>query len=91
MTFRAAGWSVGGTYLYANPIDGPCVVPANHAKGAVCVSRSPAQHQSDDTLPGFTLSTFDEAYLELQSLRVRTGRWATARSTRRGPIRRIRG
>ncbi|HET6276969.1 MAG TPA: copper amine oxidase N-terminal domain-containing protein [Candidatus Cybelea sp.] len=56
------GWDVGGTYLYANPIDGPCVVPANHAKGAVCVSQTPPNTNPDDTLPGFTLSTFYQAY-----------------------------
>ncbi|MGA8574138.1 MAG: copper amine oxidase N-terminal domain-containing protein [Candidatus Cybelea sp.] len=56
------GWYVGGTYLYANPMDGPCVVPANHAKGAVCVSQTPPNTNPDDTLPGFTLSTFYQAY-----------------------------
>ncbi len=58
-----SGWIVGGTYIYANPIDGPCVVPANHAKGAVCVTQVPPSTNPDDTLPGFTLSTFYEAYL----------------------------
>jgi hypothetical protein len=56
------GWYVGGTYLYANPMDGPCVVPANHAKGAECVSQVPPNTNPDDTLPGFTLSTFYQAY-----------------------------
>ncbi len=58
-----SGWNVGGTYLYANPVDGPCVVPANHAKGAVCVTQVPPNTNPDDTLPGFTLSTFYQAYL----------------------------
>jgi Copper amine oxidase N-terminal domain len=58
-----SGWNVGGTYTYANPIDGPCVVPANHTKGAVCVSQVPPNTNADDTLPAFTLSTFYEAYL----------------------------
>ncbi len=57
------GFDVGGTYLYANPIDGPCVVPANHAKGAVCVIQTPPNTNPDDTLPGFTLSTFYQAYV----------------------------
>ncbi len=56
------GWYVGGTYLYANPMDGPCVVPANHLKGAVCVTQIPPNTNPDDTLPGFTLSTFYQAY-----------------------------
>ena len=56
------GWNVGATYLYANPINGPCVVAANHAKGAVCVTQAPPNTNPDDTLPGFTLSSFYEAY-----------------------------
>jgi hypothetical protein len=62
-SFPGGQWSIGGTYFYANPIDGPCVVPANHAKGQVCVTQIPPNSNADDTLPGFTLSTFDEAYL----------------------------
>lgn len=58
-----SGWDVGGSYLYANPMDGPCVVPANHAKGAVCVTQVPPSTNPDDTLPGFTMSTFYQAYL----------------------------
>jgi Copper amine oxidase N-terminal domain len=62
------GWDVGGTYFYANPIDGPCVVPANHLKTAPypspnCVQQVPPNTNPDDTLPGFTLSTFTQAYL----------------------------
>ncbi len=37
--FPGGGWHVGGTYLYANPINGPCVVPANHAQGHAVASR----------------------------------------------------
>jgi hypothetical protein len=62
-SFPSGQWNIGGTYFYANPIDGPCVVAANHAKGAVCVTQVPPNTNADDTLPGFTLSTFDEAYL----------------------------
>ena len=62
--FPGSGWYIGGTYLYANPIDGPCVVPANHLKGGVCVSQVPPNTNSDDTLPSFTLSTFYEAYVK---------------------------
>jgi hypothetical protein len=56
------GWNIGATYLYANPMDGPCVVPANHIKGAVCVTQVPPNTNPDDTLPAFTLSTFYQAY-----------------------------
>jgi len=45
-------------------MDGPCVVAANHIKGAECVTQIPPNTNSDDTLPGFTLSTFYEAYLK---------------------------
>ena len=62
--FPNSGWDFGGTYFYANPMDGPCVVPANHFKGQPCVSQSPPNTNPDDTLPGFTLSTFYEAYLK---------------------------
>ncbi len=62
--FPGSGWYIGGTYLYANPIDGPCVVPANHLKGGVCGSQVPPNTNSDDTLPSFTLSTFYEAYVK---------------------------
>ncbi len=48
-------------------MDGPCVVPANHAKGAVCISQAPPNTNPDDTLPGFTLSTFYEAYLRYKA------------------------
>ncbi|MGC2649213.1 MAG: hypothetical protein WA304_00225, partial [Candidatus Cybelea sp.] len=65
--FPNSGWIIGGTYFYSNPINGPCVVPANHAKGAVCVSQTPPNTNADDTLPGFTLSTFDEAYLKYKA------------------------
>lgn len=66
--FPDSGWHVGGTYLYANPLDGPCVVPANHLKNAPqpspnCVQQVPPNTNPDDTVPGFTLSTFYEAYL----------------------------
>ena len=65
--FPGAQWSAGASYFYANPMDGPCVVAANHAKGAECVTQIPPRTNSDDTLPGFTLSTFYEAYLEYKA------------------------
>lgn len=65
--FPGVAWSLGATYFYANPMDGPCVVAANHAKGGVCVTQIPPNTNADDTLPGFTLSTFDEAFLAYKS------------------------
>jgi hypothetical protein len=66
--FAGGGWYVGGTYFYANPLDGPCSVAANHAKSSKttkpnCISQVPPNTDPDDTLPGFGLSTFDEAYV----------------------------
>ncbi|HKU81640.1 MAG TPA: hypothetical protein VJP76_05675, partial [Candidatus Tumulicola sp.] len=42
---------------------GPCSPAATHAKGQSCVSQDPPNTNPDDTLPGFALSTFPEAYL----------------------------
>src|ERR1700733_10302247 len=52
------GLFVGGSYLYSNPLDGPCSFAASHAKGKPCVSQAPPNTNPDDTLPGFALSTF---------------------------------
>jgi hypothetical protein len=65
--FGSTGWDLGATYFYANPINGPCVVPANHAKGAVCLSQRPPNRNADDTLPAYTMSTFDEIYLKFKN------------------------
>ena len=58
------------TYLYANAPSGPCVVTANHLKGAVCVTQTPPNTNADDTFPGFRMSTFDEAYVKYSGLRL---------------------
>lgn len=65
--FPGAQWNIGASYFYANPMDGPCVVAANHAKGAECVTQTPPRTNSDDTLPGLTMSTFYEAYVEYKA------------------------
>jgi hypothetical protein len=57
------GLFIGGSYILANPIDGPCSVASNHAKGDPCVSQAPPNTNPDDTLPGFGLDTFYEGYL----------------------------
>ena len=64
----AGGWYAGGTYFYANPLDGPCSTAENHAKNALkpspnCVSQLAPNTNADDTVPGFALSTLYEAYL----------------------------
>jgi hypothetical protein len=61
--FSDTGWDIGGSYFYANPLNGPCSVAANNAKGKSCVSQVPPNTNPDNTLPGFTESTFTQAYL----------------------------
>ena len=66
--FPGSGWYAGGTYLYANPFDGPCAVATNHARNATypspgCIEQVPPGTNPDESLPGFTLSTLYEAYL----------------------------
>ena len=61
--FPGGGWYAGGSYFYANPIAGPCTTAVSHEHGAPCVTQSPPNTNPDDTLPGFALSTFPEAYL----------------------------
>ncbi|MEO6835987.1 MAG: hypothetical protein ABI231_08785 [Candidatus Tumulicola sp.] len=61
--FARGPWFVGGSYFYANPIAGPCTPAATHAKDQPCVSQRPPNTNPDDTLPGFALGSFPEAYL----------------------------
>ena len=62
------GFSIGGTYLYANPFNG-CEDPASHTHlpcGAhkIVPAGYPQQNNPDDTLPGYRMSTLYEAYLQ---------------------------
>jgi hypothetical protein len=68
--FENSGWFVGAGYFYANPMSGPCVVPANHTTpGAAasnvisCDHQTPPNTNQDDTLPGYTMSSLDETYV----------------------------
>ena len=84
------GLFIGGSYLYANPLDGPCSVAyPEHIKGQPCVSQVPPNTNPDDTLPGFSLDTFYEAYLGYRD-KSGTRRPAIRSSLRRGRGRRIR-
>jgi hypothetical protein len=65
--FAGGGWYVGGTYLFADPLNGPCATASTHAKGLPCVSQSPPNTNPDDSVPGFILDTFYEAYLGYKS------------------------
>jgi hypothetical protein len=61
--FVNSGFFAGATYFYANPIAGPCTTAVSHEHGMPCISQTPPNTNPDDTLPGFAMSTFDEAYL----------------------------
>src|SRR6185312_1443461 len=61
--FAGGGFSIGGTYLYANPFDDSCSTALEHAKGAPCVTQIPPNTNPDDTVPGYILNTFYEGYL----------------------------
>ena len=62
--FQDSGFSVGATYLYANPLNN-CTDPASHFAPPCGKVSAPALNP-DDTLPGFTLSTLYEAFLQYQ-------------------------
>lgn len=63
-TFRDSGFSVGATYLYANPLNN-CSSPASHFSPPCGKVSAPALNP-DDTLPGFSLSTLYEAFVQYQ-------------------------
>lgn len=61
-------WTVAGTYLYADPLDG-CGNPASHLSPASpCYNKKSFGPNGgtypDDTLPGFRLSTLYEAFVQ---------------------------
>lgn len=92
-------WSVGGTYLYADPLNG-CGDPASHINPASSCYKSrkftsPAGGTNpDDTLPGYRLNTLYEAYLQYKDpiLYVKLGNqvittpWANASDSRLKPV-----
>jgi len=96
-TFDQGPISVGGTYFYANPLNG-CPSPLSHLSlpcgretftGQATVPTNP-----DDTLPGFVLSTLYEAYVQYKDpkLYVRLGDqvittpWANPSDSRLKPV-----
>lgn len=92
------GFSVGGSYLYADPFTGNCETAAEHAAGLPCVHPNKGlvlePTHPDDTLPGFQMSTLYEAYLQYKdpTLYVRLGDqvvntpWANASDSRLKPV-----
>ena len=60
----AEGWTLGGSYLYANPL-GNCTTAASHfTPPCGNLAASSGQLNPDDTLPGFQMNTLYEAYLK---------------------------
>lgn len=94
--FNNGPFSVGGTYLYANP--GSCESSISHL-GLPCgkhtfVPQGSQPTNPDDTLPGFTLSTLYEAYVQYKDpvATVRLGNqvvttpWSNASDSRLKPV-----
>lgn len=95
----APNWSIGGTYLYADPLNG-CGDPKAHINPASPCYKSrkftgvQGGTNPDDTLPGYRLSTLYEAYLQYKdpTLAVKLGDqlfvtpWANASDSRIKPM-----
>ncbi len=89
--FQNSGFSVGATYLYANPLNN-CTTAASHFNPPCGGVKAPSLNP-DDTLPGFQLSTLYEAYLQYQDKttyakvgdQVITTPWANASDSRLKP------
>jgi hypothetical protein len=87
-----SNFTAGGTYLYATPFNG-CASPRSHLTPP-CGANKPPALNPDDTLPGFALSTFYEAYLQYKDARlygkvgdqVINTPWANASDTRLKPM-----
>lgn len=92
------GFSIAGTYLYANPFNN-CENPATHInKTSPCyksrVFGTTGGTNPDDTLPGYQMSTLYEAYLQYKDRNafVRLGDqvintpWANASDSRLKPV-----
>jgi len=96
-TFENSPITVGGTYLYANPLDG-CPTPVSHLSlpcgKQTFTGQSIVPTNPDDTLPGFVLSTLYEAYVQYKdpTLYVKLGDqvintpWANASDSRLKPV-----
>lgn len=56
-----SGFSIGGSYLYSNPLNN-CETPQSHL-APPCGKVKPLALNPDDTLPAYTLNTFYEGYL----------------------------
>jgi hypothetical protein len=95
----ATPWTVGATYVYANPlgINDMCDDVDNYAAGGTCQQYPSANNNnkmSDTTLPGYTLATLGEAYLQYKDKYVSakignqqfTSPWANPSDSRVKPV-----
>ena len=94
--FHDSPFSVGATYLYANP--GACITPTSHLSTPcgkhAFVAQGSEPVNPDDTLPGFVMSTLYEAYLQYKDPRatIRLGNqvistpWANPSDSRLKPV-----
>ncbi len=95
-----SNFSIGGTYLYADPFN-DCVAPATHINAGPCKTKTsngafgpPPPTTYDDTLPAYRLSTLYEGYLQYQDAattiwagqRVINTPWANASDSRLKPV-----
>jgi hypothetical protein len=65
--YNVGAFTAGASYFYSNPL-GPCAPVAAHTGAGRCSSALPLGSQRpDDTLPGYTLSTFDEAWVQYKA------------------------
>ncbi len=92
-------WSIGGTYLYANPFNG-CATAADQLQhGGPCSGKTfsiaqPSRTNPDNTLPAFALNTLYEGYVQYvdAKFKVKAGNqviktpWANASDTRLKPV-----
>lgn len=84
-------WTAGASYFYANPLSG-CGTPVSHLTPPCGRVAAPSLNP-DDTIPGFTMSTLDEAYLQYRDARwygkigdqAYTSPWAGPADTRLKP------
>ncbi|MDE2480729.1 MAG: hypothetical protein KGN02_00890 [bacterium] len=90
--FTNSGFSVGATYLYANPLNN-CTTAQSHFTPPCGNNKAPGINP-DDTLPGYELNTLYEAYLGFNDktthgklgYQVFNSPWANASDSRLKPV-----